>query len=324
MIDILQYWKQGRKTRTTPSGWVSGNAPCCTHVGETADRRQRGGMMVQPDGSWSYSCFNCGYKASFVMGRNLTYRARRFLEWINVPLNDIERINLESLKHKNVEGLLKDRQQASPARKQIFFEPRNLESAGSEVVSEKTHAELWEYLRNRAVALDYPILKSSSSRPGVVVPFTYNNDIVGHTTRFLDSRLPKYIHDTQPGYVFGTDLQHPSWQHAIVVEGVFDALAISGLAVLHADINDDQARLIRELSREITVVPDQDQAGLKLIDRAVELGWAVSMPDWEDCKDVNDAVIKYGRVSTLLSIMQARETSRIKIELRKKQIAKRL
>ena len=133
------------------------------------------------------------------------------------------------------------------------------------------------------------------------------------------------MHDLQPGYVFGTDLQRPDWQHVIVVEGVFDALSISGLAVLHADISDVQARLIRSLGREVTVVPDQDAAGMKLVDRAVELGWAVSMPAWpESVKDVNDAVKQYGRLVTLITIMQARETSRIKIELRKRQLVKGL
>jgi hypothetical protein len=50
----------------------------------------------------------------------------------------------------------------------------------------------------------------------------------------------------------------------------------------------------------------------------------VSIPNWEDCKDVNDAVKKYGRLGTLLTIMQSRETSRIKIELRKKALVKKL
>jgi DNA primase len=94
---------------------------------------------------------------------------------------------------------------------------------------------------------------------------------------------------------------------------------------MHNTISDAQARLIRNLGREITVVPDQDRAGIELVDRAVELGWAVSMPDWpDDVKDVNDAVIKYGRLATLLTIMAARETSKIKIELRKKQLVKRI
>ena len=162
-------------------------------------------------------------------------------------------------------------------------------------------------------------------RRGVVIPFTHNNQVVGHTTRFLDDRTPRYIQDIQPGYVFGTDLQQDSWKHVLVMEGVFDALSINGLAVLHAEINDAQVRLIRSLEREITVVPDQDEAGMKLVDRAIELGWAVSIPAWPaDVKDVNDAVRKYGKVATLLSIFQARNTSKIKIEMARKNLLRRI
>jgi hypothetical protein len=72
-------------------------------------------------------------------------------------------------------------------------------------------------------------------------------------------------------------------------------------------------------------VPDQDEAGMKLVDRAIELGWAVSIPEWPDgCKDINDAVIQLGRLGTLLTILQAKETSKIKIELRKRQLVKKL
>jgi DNA primase len=125
--------------------------------------------------------------------------------------------------------------------------------------------------------------------------------------------------------VFGVDLQHSDWQHVIVTEGIFDALSINGVAVMHNTISDAQARLIRSLDRAITVVPDMDSAGVELIDRAVELGWAVSIPDWpEGVKDVNDAVIRLGKLPTLLTILQARETSKIKIELKRKQLVKRI
>jgi DNA primase len=125
--------------------------------------------------------------------------------------------------------------------------------------------------------------------------------------------------------VFGTDLQQPTWTQAIVVEGIFDALSIGGLAVMHNTISDGQARLIRSLGKQITVVPDQDRAGLELIDRAVELGWAVSIPNWPaHIKDINDAVVELGRLGTLLTIMQARETSKIKIEMRKRQLVKKI
>jgi len=318
MIDVVSFLPGKRKQ--TASGWISFNAPCCIHRGDTQDKRQRGGIKPGTDGSWSYHCFNCGYTASFVLGRNLTFKARKLLEWMNVPTEEIERINLESLKHKSIEGLLGERQEVIQRLQSIEFEDRDLPAETQEL-----NESAKEYLQKRCVPLDYPFLYKTMPRRGVVIPFTHNNQVVGHTTRFLDDRTPRYIQDIQPGYVFGTDLQKANWQTAIVVEGVFDALSINGLAVLHAEINDAQVRLIRSLGKDIIVVPDQDEAGMKLVDRAVELGWAVSMPVWpEGIKDVNDAVIRLGRLGTLLTIMQARETSKIKIELRKKQLVKRL
>jgi hypothetical protein len=316
MLDIHAYLPAKRKTSS--SGWTSFNAPCCIHNGENQDRRQRGGLKTSNE-DWSYHCFNCGYTASFVLGRNLTFKARKLLTWLNVPLEEIERINLESLRHKSINGILESRQAVEkPA--DIRFEERDLPADTQELSLEAT-----QYLINRRISLDYPFLFKSQPRPGIVIPFTHENQVVGNCIRFLDDRTPKYLNDMQPGYVFGTDLQRDSWNSVLVMEGVFDALSINGLAVLHAEINDAQARLIRSLGREVIVVPDQDAAGMKLVDRAVELGWSVSMPEWgDDVKDVNDAVIKYGQLGALLIIMQAREHSKIKIELRKKQIVKRI
>ena len=326
MLDVLSYLPARRKP--SASGWTSFNAPCCVHMGESADRRNRGGIKTS-DAGWSYHCFNCGYTASFIIGRQLSFKARKLLGWLGVPSEEVERINLESLKHKNMEGLLNDRQRLSNTLQGIEFEERDLPPAAELVTTQ--HTPQWDYLRSRCVPADYPVMTVVENdsvhwtRPQVIVPFTYDNRVVGYSSRMLDNRQPRYIHDTQPGYVFGTDLQSNDWQYAIVVEGVFDALSISGLAVLHAEINDAQVRLIRSLNREIIVVPDQDEAGIKLVDRAVELGWAVSMPDWPaDVKDVNDAVIRWGRLATLITILQAKETSKIKIELRKKQLVKRL
>lgn len=329
MLDILQYLPLRRKQ--TASGWVSFNAPCCSHRGESADRRQRGGIKIT-DQNWSYHCFNCGFTASFIMGRSLSFRSRQLLEWLEVPSQEIERVTLESLRHRSVQGILDDRQRTENALQGIRFEDRDCPYV--DLITPE-HPEQWQYLRERCVPEDYPCmlpvvydrrgLAGVLGRTAVVIPFTYDNRMVGHTIRFMDDRRPKYIHDTQPGYVFGTDLQHPDWQHVIVTEGVFDALSISGLAVLHAEISDTQARVIRSLGRDITVVPDQDPAGMRLVDRALELGWAVSMPNWPaGCKDVNDAVKHMGQLATLITIMQARETSRVKIELKRKQLVKRL
>jgi len=325
---VEQYWRQGRKIKKTSSGWLAGNAPCCVHNGESQDKRGRGGLKVNDQG-WSYSCFNCGFTASFILGRNLGVKARRLLSWLGVPQEEIERVNLESLRHKSIYGILDDRQRTANIVQGISFEERELPEEF--VIVDANTPVHYQYIQDRCLPLDYPMGMLAApadakwaGRPGLIVPFTYDGKIVGHTVRYLDDRTPKYIHDIQPGYVFGTDLQHPDWEYVLVMEGVFDALSINGLALLHAEISDAQARLIRSLGRKVIVVPDQDAAGMKLVDRAVELGWSVSMPDWPGCKDVNDAVKKYGRLATLLTIIQSQESSRIKIEMRRKQVVKRI
>lgn len=321
MLDILDYLPNKRKQ--TPSGWISFNAPCC------GDKRGRGGLKVNEAG-WSYHCFNCNKTASFVLGKPVGYKAKSLLTQLGAPESEINALNLESLRHRSIHGILDDRAKIANALSSIEFDEFDDFPPASELITDE-HPFYWKYLRDRRVPEDFPAMTTIRTdgihwvRPHVTIPFTYDGKIVGWTARFLDDKTPKYINHTQPGYVFGTELQHSDWQYAIVVEGIFDALSIDGLAVMHNTISDAQARLIRNLSRDIVVVPDQDRAGLELIDRAVELGWAVSIPDWgEDVKDVNDAVVKFGKLATLLTIMQSKETSRIKIELRKKNLVKRL
>jgi DNA primase len=94
---------------------------------------------------------------------------------------------------------------------------------------------------------------------------------------------------------------------------------------MHDEISNDQALLLSTLNKQIIVVPDRDKTGLKMCDRALELGYQVSLPVWEaDIKDVNDAVVRYGKLPTLLSILQSATNSKIKIEMQRKKIASRL
>ena len=327
MLNILSYLPAKRKP--SPQGWLSFNAVCCTHNGNSQDKRGRGGIKATEQG-WSYHCFNCSYTASFVLGRTVSFKARRLLGWMGVPDNEIEMLNLESLRHRNIHGILEDRQRVFNTLSAIEFEESDDFPPYTEVITTE-HPYYWDYIRQRCVPEDFPAMTSIKTdgvhwtRPYVLIPFTYDNKVIGWCARFLDDKIPKYINHSQPGYVFGTDLQRNAWQYVIVTEGIFDALSINGLALMHNTVSESQARLIRSLGKEVIVVPDQDTAGVELVDRAVELGYSVSIPEWpEGCKDVNDAVIKLGKLGALLTIMQAKETSKIKIEIRKKQLVKRL
>lgn len=319
MIDLMSYIPQKRKH--TSSGWVSFNAPCCVHQGESQDKRLRGGIKQQED-DWSYHCFNCGFTASFVAGRSVSYKARKLLEWLGVDATDVERLNLESLKRKSLLDLTAERNTIK--QKQIEFKETEI-PAGVERIDEnnREHFHYVEYLRNRGIVFGYPFLvdKKRGPRDRIVVPYTYKHRIVGHTSRYLDNRTPKFINDQQPGYVFGYDLQKSDWTSAVVVEGIFDALSISGLATMHETISKDQAHLLKQLKRKIIVVPDQDRAGLSMIEAALEHKFAVSIPEWPDnVKDVNDAVVRFGVAETLKQIHNSAESNKIKIEMAKKRL----
>jgi DNA primase len=151
------------------------------------------------------------------------------------------------------------------------------------------------------------------------VPFYYQKRVVGYTARLIRDGKVKYISDQQPGYVFNLDRQDYTRQFVIVCEGPLDAICVDGVAVMSNELGPQQKHLIARLQREVIVVPDRDEAGLKMIEQAIEWGWSVSMPEWADgIKDINDAVQTYGKIYTLLSIVQAKESMPLKIQLRMK------
>lgn len=179
-----------------------------------------------------------------------------------------------------------------------------------------------EYLAQRNLYLeDYPFYWTPkigfSNR--VIMPFLYKGEIVGWTARAINDAKPKYLSEQQPGYVFNLDRQTDDREFVIVCEGPFDAISIDACALLGAEIKDSQNWLLKQLGREIVLVPDRDIAGAVTVEQALEFGWSVSMPDWPDgIKDVNDAVVKLGRLATLWLIVEAKESNSLKIQLRAK------
>ena len=324
MFDILMV-APGKKKKTQ-SGWTSFNAPCCIHNGHSVDKRGRGGIKQDGD-NWSYHCFNCNFKCGFKLGRNISRNCRRFLGWCGMDDSDINKWSLHSLQHKDLLDsiLTKKKQHAVPKFKDV-------EMPAGELIYEinPAHKVYIDYLATRGMTHnDYPFLvtpnEEGRNSQRLIIPYTYENKVVGSTSRYLDNRVPKFINDQQPGYVFGIDLQKSEWEVCLVFEGIFDAISMNGCALTHNTINDNQVGVLKKLGKRIIVVPDQDKTGLEICDRALELGFDVSLPNWaDDVKDANDALIKYGKLTTLLSILDNATSSKIKIEMMRNKIAKRI
>ena len=308
------------KRKTTPSGWTSFNAPCCHHNGSTADTRGRGGLISEGD-TVSYHCFNCGYKASWQPGRGVSKKLRQLLVWLGTPDDAINKLTLDVMRiNEGVE--VKQRKIEIPTFETVPL-PADAIKLTDITEFNKFSLAILEYMSARNLNLDdtdYYWSPSLGYRDRLIVPFFFEGRIGGWTARtILADKQPKYLTESQPGYVYGLDEQGYNKVFAIVCEGPVDAIHVDGCALTGSEIGDQQAILINRLAKDVIVVPDRDKAGSKLIEAAIERGWGVSLPEWNaDIKDIGDAVSKYGRLYTLYSIASAAESSPLKIRLRAK------
>lgn len=320
---VVNLWKIGRKTKSSPSGWISGNAVCCPHNGESADTRGRGGFHTDPDGNISYSCFNCNFKASYQPGRHLTFKFRKLLKWLGADDTDIKRLVIEAIRVRELVNPEEVKAEAEEER--IEFKVRDLpEDAENLVALDYVHPAL-EYCVARKIDIaKYAFYATRQEQYNlhkrIIIPFVWQGRTIGYTARAIEENVkPKYHSNYEPNFVFNINNQLADSKFVIVCEGPFDAMSVDGVAVLNNECNETQADIIESLGREVIVVADRDRAGQKLIDAAIKYGWAVSWPIWFDtCKDINEAVVKYGKLFALKAIIDGKETSKLKIELLKR------
>jgi len=311
------------KRKNTPSGWISFNAVCCHHRGEKADSRKRGGLLFSNDG-FQFHCFNCNFKAGWAPGRLLSKNTKQLFNWMGMPDDEISKLNIEALRSKD------DIAVSTTSRLSFDLEIRELPGDCRPILewlatepSDELIAVV-EYLTDRKMDLEWYNWHWSSEagyRDRVIIPFYQDGIIVGWTGRKIKTGKPKYLTTAQPGYVFNIDQQVSDREYVIVTEGQFDAIAIDGVAIMHNEPNPTQIARINRLGKQVIVVPDRDKPGAVMIQAALNNQWTVSMPPWEDdIKDCADAVAKYGRLYTLLTILYYKETNEIKIQLLKKKL----
>tara|TARA_B100001057_G_scaffold499313_1_gene609482 strand:+ start:867 stop:1877 length:1011 start_codon:yes stop_codon:yes gene_type:complete len=320
------------KKKTSPSGWTSFSGPCCVHNGESQDKRGRAGITGDGTGVVSYHCFNCGFKTHYRPGFHLNYKLRKLLQWLGADDKTIKGLQIEALRLKEDAIELGEIEE----HEEVTFEEKQYPSDSETLLHwihnpekhEKQIAAVAEYAIARGLESRLNELRWSPSRAGnlnqrLIIPFFYKGKFVGYTARAINDNVqPKYLNYMQPGYVFNIDEQNQDRKVTIVTEGPIDALKIGGVGINSNMINDTQADLLDSLGKDVIVVPDQDNAGSKVIDTAIEYGWSVAFPDWEDkVKDVSDAVDNYGKLYTLWSILNSAQTSKIKIELMRKKLA---
>jgi hypothetical protein len=329
------------KRRRSQAGWLSFNAVCCHHNGDSADTRGRGGCITNPDGSVSYHCFNCQFKTSYQPGRPLSFKFRKLLNWLGADPTEVKRLVIEAIRIKE---LIRPEDIKEPAE-EIVFEARALPQEAQSFLALAEFYKLAEYQSTPKLftdAVHYSLDRKIDTikydlywtpeiehklNHRVIVPFVYKGKTVGYTARAtVDGIKPKYHSNHPSNFVFNMDRQLPTSKFVLVVEGPFDAMSVDGVSVQTNEISEQQAEIIEGLGREVIYVPDFDQhlnkqgrpvwPGLAAVEQAIEYGWSVSFPVWrETCKDVNAAVIKYGKLFVIKAILEGKESNSLKIKL---------
>lgn len=314
------------KRKLTSGGWTSFDAPCCQHRGEGHDTRLRGGIRVESDG-FVYHCFNCHFAAGWTPGKLLSKNTKSLFSWLGMNDADIGKLNLAALKIKDDQPVLKKALNFTLLEKPLPEGTMSvmewINTAYLPDIAEDI-GKIVEYILGRGMELDwYNWMWSPAAgyKDRVMIPFYHDSKIVGYTGRKITEGKPKYLTDSQSGYVFNLDAQTYDRKFVIVVEGQFDAIAIDGVGIMTNEPNDAQIMRLNNLGREVIVVPDRDRPGSKMLASAIKNNWSASLPPWEDdIKDVADAVKRYGRLYVLTTILHYKVSNEIKIQLLKKKL----
>ncbi len=305
------------RTSKTPSGWNTMDCPMCS------DKRKRGGLITT-GAKISYNCFNCGYTTGWEPNPTLGKKYKDLATILGADQQEIHKVTIDLLKY--AEDL-----ETESATDYVYnlqkFKTETMPDTATIVDDLPDEHAVKQYAIKRGLLGLYPLLyfEDKLYKQRLVVPFTYNNELVGWTGRHIsppDKQTPKYLHKMQPGYVFNIDRFADSKREIVIVtEGVFDAILVDGIAIQGNSVGPEQAHLIEKLGKRIIVCPDRDKAGIELMLQAAELGWEVSFPPWHvDVKDAADAVQHYGRLATVSSIIKHATDNKLKIEVKAKMI----
>ncbi|MDU3688146.1 MAG: DNA primase [Anaerococcus hydrogenalis] len=136
--------------------------------------------------------------------------------------------------------------------------------------------------------------------------------VIGFGGRSIDSTMPKYLNSPESEVfkkrynLYGLNIfKKQSNKDIILVEGYMDVIGLNNqgidqaVASLGTSLTNDQAKLLKRYAKNVFICYDEDNAGIKATDRAIEIlldeGIKPNIISLEKGLDPDDFVKKYGR-----------------------------
>lgn len=314
-------------------GYLQINCPMCVRMGTTKDTRKRCGIRENSD-SIGINCFNCGFKTKYFFGQQIGKRFQEFMEEIGIPDGKIQELKFWSWQKSldNEPKTFIEKKTHVHTYRQIIL-PETFKTITQHAIENNTNNDFINaasYVLNRSHSANPDELYwSPDHKDYLIIPLLFNKKIVGYTGRATHGGVPKYNNiSVPPDFLYNYDLiQNTERKYLIIVEGLFDAISISGISTMGAKLNDNQISRINSCPLEKIIVPDVDKSGKRLIDIALNNNWSISVPNigpdkhWErDIKDCDDAVKRYGKLWTLHSILKHKTNDKNLIRIIKENI----
>lgn len=270
------------------------------------------------NGSVGYNCFNDpNCNASYDCNQNfpLSKSMERLLIAYNIPESEYEWINVEALSNEKT---------PTQNKKQIKLIPDEIQLQRFFVkMSEVDENDKWriiaeDYLSSRGIdPTSYPFYLSFKDElphwkkwyGRLIIPiYDNNNRLIYYTGRALTDAIKKY--DSPPStdkeiVCYGYDEIYKKTNDPLyIVEGFFDAFHINGVALFGNIISEGMLYHLNNCPKPKVVIPDKWGKGYNLALQGLKEGWSISTPDIGNCKDINDAVVRFGRLYTMSSIIE--------------------
>ncbi|MDU5503807.1 MAG: DNA primase [Anaerococcus vaginalis] len=136
--------------------------------------------------------------------------------------------------------------------------------------------------------------------------------VIGFGGRSIDSTMPKYLNSPESQVfkkrynLYGLNIfKKQANKDIILVEGYMDVIGLNNqgidqaVASLGTSLTSDQAKLLKRYAKNVYICYDEDNAGIKATDRAIEIlldeGIKPNIISLEKGLDPDDFVKKYGR-----------------------------
>lgn len=300
-----------------PNGWQTVRCHVCN---DHTRKGLRGAFLFDND-VVVYKCWNCACKAVYNPYEHeyIPKKMITVLDAFGIPTDEWQQVILSSSAYQTG-----SRHSETKTKQHTNIEPKEIKMPhffyflkDATLTDDVANTARKYLIDERGIdPKDYPfMLATKAENPKlhkwlgrVIMPIFKNDKLIYYIGRTVCGATKKYEMPATPKgkILYGFDkLFEYTDAPLLIVEGWFDAFAIDGVATLGNVITPYQAQWLNRSRREKIYIPDKFGNGKQAAEQALDYGWNISTPDIGlNCKDMDDAVKKYGKLYVMKSIIE--------------------